>query len=871
MQAEAISLPQQSQATQPFQFVIVRNVFDKVNWSAYSQSVDEFVRSMCKRGHYPGQKDGTAIVAAELIPGARVENKNVKAVTAIILDVDGKVRANGVESLQYVDPDDFLNRFPFRGVAHTSYNHSAALAKFRAIYPLAEPISVDEFTRLWWWTYEQTGRVCDPACKNPSRAFYLPRRPADVDASIHWVRDLPGPLLSVRAVPAGYRPPAGSAAPAMKPKTGLHVGSQTPRYYAVDPHLVLDEMLTMPLYEWAVSSCTEVSREVWRGLATNLAALVVEDPDMYEACSQAFHNISCVDTTRYEYGNCERTFRDAVNSARNVGPMTWGTMKSHGAPADACLDVGARSPVAVARFNVAKRVESRVKLDALSQLNGAVKANGQEAPSGPFIQEIAVREVRDTSPVPIRAQGVTAAKESASPPPPPSDPPTSGEGGTGPTGSWTDAASFTFDASLGEWLQWDSNGNLAAQMSDKAFTRALLAAGHDRKSAELFKCLCPHVSTQRYFYDRSERIVSENGIQYLNLYRPTDLEPLPGDWDSIRQLLINLCGGDLLGVEFLLDWIATPLQSLQNGRPWKTNTAVIFQGQPGSGKGTLTAIMRAMYGSHNTVEVTQDVLDGRFNDMVYGKLFVFCNEVTSSSNRSDETANKVKPWISDGKINVEKKYGDRKESTNNFNIYLMSNDHRPMKLDADDRRYIVFLSKKISSEITDVLWADINGDRKMVAAFFAALLARPSKLVKSQMYNTEARMDLIKRTMSSWDRFVQMILDDGWMSVSADWVASANPTGPSRVPCERDSFVPMTTMMHVYSDFCRSHGIGAGSSQLLAAAIKARMPQAEQTRIRLGKNPVRGWVGIPMDPSDDNPEPTPPAEVEPSVELSYRA
>lgn len=845
MQAQIIVPPSQSQLDVPFSYAITRSATDKENWSQHEMLFTAFVHTLQNRGHRPGMKDGSGIVAAELRHRARLEDKNVLRVTAVVLDVDGKIRENGTEIVRSIDPDEFLSKLPFRGVAHTSYNHSPALAKFRVILPLREPVTKDEFLRIWWWAYETCGRTCDPSCKNPSRMFYLPRYGDGSDPASHWIRELHGPFLSAASVPADFRIPSGAGLAPTRHKTGLHLADHSQRYRTADPHRVLDELLALDLYVWALEFPTQVSREAWRGLATNLAALVIEDDDMYEPCSQAFHNLSCVDPGRYSYATCERTFKDALKSARDVGPMTWTALQAAGAPEEACSGMRERSPIAVARGHAFRRAHDDAK-DAVRQRANTATVLPDNAP---FIQEIAVvaKDVAVAVPVVKEPAPVEARKEE--PPPAKAAPPDPAP--TASTGPWGDPSKFVFDASSGNWLQWDVNGILVAKMSDTSFTRALFSAGHDKKSAEQFKQLCPHVSNSKHFYDRSDRIVTEAGIDYLNLYTPSTLQPIPGNWEPIRQLIVNLCGGDLVGTEFVLDWLAKPLQSIQNGKPWRTLTALVFYGQPGSGKGTLATMLRTMYGLQNSTELNQEVLDGRFNDMLVGKLFVLCNEVISSSNREDSTFNKIKPWVTDEYVNIEKKFSDRQEVVPTFNLIFMSNDKRPVPVASDDRRYIIFASKKLPKEISDTVWDDIHGDQKMLSAFYAALLTRPAKIAKGQLYETEARRELMRRTMPSWDRFILSIKEDGWMSVSRDWVSAGNPNAPARLAVERPNFVSSTTLMGVYTEYCKNRGIKPGAYQNLLGAIRDILPNVEATRLRVGQVPVRGWENMPMEPEGE--------------------
>jgi hypothetical protein len=102
-----------------------------------------------------------------------------------------------------------------------------------------------------------------------------------------------------------------------------------------------------------------VTREAWRGLATNLAAAVLDHEELHEAAMELFRELSAPDIKRYSAAACDRTFRDALNSARNFGPMTFATLEEAGVPPEVCAGSAlAKAPVGVARL-LARRARDR--------------------------------------------------------------------------------------------------------------------------------------------------------------------------------------------------------------------------------------------------------------------------------------------------------------------------------------------------------------------------------------------------------------------------------------------------------------------------------------------------------------------------------
>lgn len=117
---------------------------------------------------------------------------------------------------------------------------------------------------------------------------------------------------------------------------------------------VLAAILGHPLIEWAVQHPNAVSREVWRGIATNLAVPVLDHDELEYHARSAFHAISH-DYDTYSELETDQTFDDALNSADTHGPITFGHMRDHGAPDEECKSQGGSSLVHAARIILFKR------------------------------------------------------------------------------------------------------------------------------------------------------------------------------------------------------------------------------------------------------------------------------------------------------------------------------------------------------------------------------------------------------------------------------------------------------------------------------------------------------------------------------------
>lgn len=825
-----------------FHFTIAQEANEKNCYQELKNTPDGFVQSLVERGHKIGSKDGTAIILAMFDPNKHhIEQKNVVEVTGLALDFDGKSKVDGKTVYERLDVEAILAKLPFKGVAHTSYSHTSDHPKFRVLIPLAEPISLNEHRRLWWWFYELTGKKADPSGKNCDRIFFLPRVPDAEALKIAWIRALDGPILDYKTgVPVDYVPPEQARTEVVRKHRGAHrAPSETRTYNATDPQLLLKALAESPLFTWACENPSEVTREVWRGIATNIAAAVLEDETAHEDGAALFHEISAYDSERYDWSTTEKTFRDALRSAQSYGPVTFQHLVTNGAPVEVCDDhgLGAKSPLGVIRMTVKPKEAKCPKVQAPVEPGKTSSKPSETSPSS--------------------SPKLVAVSEASKPP---SASSTSSDDSVPPDADAVeeDFLKFNFDRILfnREGNKWHIRSNTGewADMAPAAFNEMLNGMGVPPKRLASVRGRLRQYQFATPVWDKpDEELVNQDGFTVLNTYKKSTLEPKPGDWTPIRRLLENLCGEDMAGVEYVLDWLAAPVQSLRlKGKPLKMGTALVFHGDPGSGKGTLSLIMEAIYGDKHAVTIGQNELDNRFNGELLDKLFVVANEIISSTNRSGETANKIKPWITDPKISIEQKFMGSRSVKNEFNIIFTSNDERPVIVEKGDRRFTVFRSTKLDDATGQAIYADFKGSKNMVAAFLDHLMTRQVNIRFGQLYISAAKLEMMAASAPSEERFVQAILEDGWLSVSYDWVDAA-PNGKIREAALPDGFVLSNTLKAVYEDFCRRNNIRPRGSIFLGKAMKRT--GADATRQFYGNVQQRGWRGIPLRSPEEILEP----------------
>ncbi len=138
--------------------------------------------------------------------------------------------------------------------------------------------------------------------------------------------------------------------------------------------------------------------------------------------------------------------------------------------------------------------------------------------------------------------------------------------------------------------------------------------------------------------------------------------------------------------EYILNWISILVQN----PGFKTGTALILKGHQGVGKGTFTDVLCEMLSPYSAQNVTDMAeLTGSFNSIVEGRTLIVLNEVKNAG--ADKYANfdALKSIITDGTIRINEKCQPRHTAENVANFIFCTNNAFPVRMNADDRRYVV--------------------------------------------------------------------------------------------------------------------------------------------------------------------------------------
>ena len=239
---------------------------------------------------------------------------------------------------------------------------------------------------------------------------------------------------------------------------------------------------------------------------------------------------------------------------------------------------------------------------------------------------------------------------------------------------------------------------------------------------------------------------------YINTFEGLPLEPVRDDaaCENLRWLISFLCNNDAEALDWLIKWLAFPLQHMGA----KMDTAILFHStMEGSGKSLLFSdIMGELYGIYGAT-VGQDQLEGSFNAWRSGKLWAVFEEVVSRDQRYNQVG-KIKHMITGKTVRMESKFINGWEEANHMNAAFLSNEIMPWPIGEDDRRMLVMWPlETLPAERQKAIARELaNGG---VAALYGWLLdvdledfdqrTRPPK--------TEARQRLVELSRTSWQTF----------------------------------------------------------------------------------------------------------------------
>lgn len=428
------------------------------------------------------------------------------------------------------------------------------------------------------------------------------------------------------------------------------------------------------------------------------------------------------------------------------------------------------------------------------------------------------------------------------------------------------------------WIYDAHEGGFRRRLGDRSFGTAVTTHAFkmlfvhltDRKM-HFFLTQIPKIEAHRPIFSSKEALVKAGERLVLNTYIPTTLVPQPGDWSCYERLVRHLVGDREESYLHFMQTLAAPLQSLhRSGRPRTLGFYQLVFGHPGCGKDTLADVLRLMYGDENYQKLDQDAIDSRFNSQIRGKLLLHLNETISSTNRTMESANKIKEMTTASRLDIEGKGKDRETIEVFHNMYVTSNSERPVLLEHWDRRANPYYVKsRLPGSLAHEIYADLGspagtGPLDRLRAFFHHLLYEVNVTLKFGERDPDNDIQIIiDQSLSPQQAFVEKIRRHGWLEVAAEFNELPG-LGRWTQPFETVKQVPVVDAAFVYEVFerwCRAnghHNVPPKRAVKGAFAMMLNGAFAESRSKRKDRTSFDAWHGIPLEgseavhPEDDN-------------------
>lgn len=295
----------------------------------------------------------------------------------------------------------------------------------------------------------------------------------------------------------------------------------------------------------------------------------------------------------------------------------------------------------------------------------------------------------------------------------------------------------------------------------------------------------PVVDNLMYLPSAGE-LFSLDGKEFANTYQPSSAPGgIANDQASgilARHLVLTI--PDAGYRKIFVQWMAWVVRNPGLKVKW----AVFLKGVEGDGKSVIGAMLTSAMGGENVDVISSETLAGsNFNDWAAGKCVNILEEIKLVGHGHNDVLNKLKPLISNPRVEVHGKGRASMTAINTVNYIGFSNHEDALPLDTNDRRhFVLFTPWKHISELhsaiarlnttpeqywTD-LWSIVNDRPELVRGFFDAVdLAgfdpnsrAPQSSFKDSMVQSNDLDDA--------EANAKFYIEEGYLGVSKDIVSS---------------------------------------------------------------------------------------------------
>ena len=349
---------------------------------------------------------------------------------------------------------------------------------------------------------------------------------------------------------------------------------------------------------------------------------------------------------------------------------------------------------------------------------------------------------------------------------------------------------WCYSTSLAKFFHLNSKEIITREAFDAAYCRNMpIDPDGNVPSAARTACDVWHIPTvyNLMYMPSAGDLFSVDGREYANLYRP---DSAPGSvLDAAANVVlarhVELIIPDPEYRRLFMEWAAWIVRNPGLKVLW----AVFLKGVEGDGKSVLGNMMAQAMGYENVGIISPETLAGsNFNDWAVGRCVNVIEELKMQGHNRHDVYNKIKPLITNPRIEVHGKGKASMTAVNTVNYIGFSNHIDALPLDDKDRRQFVLftpwkdiagLHERIKAlgltveQYWDQLWDVVKNRPDAVRGFFDAVDLSafnphgraPDSTFKSQVVMSNDADDA--------EAFAKYFIENGCLGVSSQVVSSA--------------------------------------------------------------------------------------------------
>ena len=251
-----------------------------------------------------------------------------------------------------------------------------------------------------------------------------------------------------------------------------------------------------------------------------------------------------------------------------------------------------------------------------------------------------------------------------------------------------------------------------------------------------------------------------------NLWEGITITPAKGGWKCILKHIYEiLCNKNTDKFKYVIRWLAWMVQN-----PGKrAETAIIFKGKEGAGKGFIFASFIQIYGEHGYHASSKENFVGRFTSHLGRSVFLFADEANLAGDREAEGV--LKQLITEAKIPLEAKYKDIGLANNYLHIVMSTNQEWVIPAHDDSRRYFInevdnkYAKNQISdaerNRYFDKLLSCMNNGGREAMYFDLQVMTLGRWHPRDGMPETEEMQKQVLASLPRLNKFLASFLNEG--------------------------------------------------------------------------------------------------------------